>query len=122
MQRVTKQYWLGLLITVASAPLAAEMLSLDAMTISGAPIESAAQQANAERRAASHSKAVIEAEQLNQFGDQPLGDALRRLVGVSFAGANRAREVQLRVLALSMRRYWLMAVAFSMPTPSAACS
>lgn len=44
----------------------------------------------------SHSKTVIEAEQLNQFGDQPLGDALRRLVGVSFAGANRAREVQLR--------------------------
>jgi hypothetical protein len=27
MQRVTKQYWLGLLITVASAPLAAEMLN-----------------------------------------------------------------------------------------------
>lgn len=96
MQRLTKQHMLGLLITAASSPLAAEVLSLDSMTISGAPIESAAQKANAERRASANSKAVIEAEQLNQFGDQPLGDALRRLVGVSFAGANRAREVQLR--------------------------
>ncbi|HVJ45960.1 MAG TPA: TonB-dependent receptor, partial [Luteolibacter sp.] len=34
----------------------------------------------------------------NQFGDQPLGDALRRVPGVTFGGANRAREIQLRAI------------------------
>ncbi len=96
MHHLNKKHLLGLLIAACSSPLAAQVVSLDSLEISSAPIESAAQKANAERREAANSKAVIEAEQLNQFGDQPLGDALRRLVGVSFAGANRAREVQLR--------------------------
>lgn len=61
-------------------------------------IETSAQQANELRRDSANPKTVIESEQLSQFGDQPLGDALRRLVGVSFEGANRAREVRLRGL------------------------
>lgn len=96
MRHVNRKHLLGLLIAACSSPLAAQVVNLESLEISSAPIESAAQKANAERRDAANSKAVIEAEQLNQFGDQPLGDALRRLVGVSFAGANRAREVQLR--------------------------
>ena len=96
MHNRNKNALLGLLLASCSTPLAAQVISLDSMEISSAPIENAVQRAHAERREASNSKAVIEAEQLNQFGDQPLGDALRRLVGVSFAGANRAREVQLR--------------------------
>lgn len=96
MHNRNKNALLGLLLASCSAPLAAQVISLEAMEISSAPIEDAVQRAHAERRNASNSKTVIEAEQLNQFGDQPLGDALRRLVGVSFAGANRARELQLR--------------------------
>lgn len=65
-------------------------------TISVSAIESAVQLAHNERKDADNSQVIIHAEQLNQFGDQPLGDALRRVVGVSFSGANRAREVQLR--------------------------
>lgn len=71
---------------------------LPVQTVSADKIETAAQLAHQERQAAPNPRTVIEAEQLNQFGDQPLGDALRRLVGISFDGANRAREIQLRTL------------------------
>lgn len=59
-------------------------------------IDSAAQAANTEKKEAPNAISVIDAEQLNQFGDQPLGDAMRRLPGVSFPGGNRARDLQLR--------------------------
>lgn len=65
-------------------------------TISLSPIDSAVQLAHEQRQESDQSQVIIYAEQLNQFGDQPLGDALRRVVGISFSGANRAREVQLR--------------------------
>lgn len=41
---------------------------------------------------------VIEGEQLHQFNEQSLGDALRRVPGITFDGANRAREIRLRGL------------------------
>lgn len=69
---------------------------LPAVTIEGEAINNAAQRAIIDKREAPNAITVIEAEQLNQFGDQPLGDALRRLPGVTFPGGNRARDVQLR--------------------------
>ncbi len=69
---------------------------LPAVTVEGEAINTAAQRAIEDKRAAPNAMTVIEAEQLNQFGDQPLGDALRRLPGVTFPGGNRARDVQLR--------------------------
>ncbi len=41
---------------------------------------------------------VIEGEQLNQFNDLSVGDAIRRLPGVTFPGVNRSREIKLRGL------------------------
>jgi len=70
--------------------------TLEPLVVAGDMIGDSAQQANELRRAAPNAVTVIGAEQLNQFGDQPLGDALRRLPGVSFDGANRARNVRLR--------------------------
>ncbi len=69
---------------------------LPVVTVEGEAINTAAQRAIEDKRAAPNAITVIEAEQLNQFGDQPLGDALRRLPGVSFPGGNRARDVQIR--------------------------
>lgn len=69
---------------------------LPPLTVEGEAINTAAQRAIEAKRVAPNAVTVIEAEQLNQFGDQPLGDALRRLPGVSFPGGNRARDVQLR--------------------------
>ena len=59
-------------------------------------IDNSAKAANEAKQASLNAKTVIDAAQLNQFGDQPLGDALRRVAGVSFDGANRAREIRLR--------------------------
>ena len=74
----------------------AEENTLSTVVISADKIDTSAQLAHEARHNAPNPKTIIEAEQLNQFGDQPLGDAMRRLVGVSFDGANRAREIQLR--------------------------
>jgi iron complex outermembrane receptor protein len=66
--------------------------------VTGDRIADAAVAANRARRDAPNPVTVIAAAQLNQFGDQPLGDALRRVAGISFPGANRARDIQLRGL------------------------
>jgi len=50
------------------------------------------------RHASPNSKVVIEGEQLNQFNDLSVGDAIRRLPGVTFPGVNRSREIKLRGL------------------------
>lgn len=70
----------------------------DQIVVTANRILEAAVDAIEARRSAPNPVSVIDAAQLNQFGDQPLGDALRRVVGVSFSGANRAREIQLRGL------------------------
>lgn len=90
---------LGLLSAALFNPqhvLASDEIQLPGVAVTADAIDTAAQAANLARHDSPNFKTVIEAEQLNQFGDQPLGDALRRLVGVSFDGANRAREIQLR--------------------------
>lgn len=71
---------------------------VDQVVVTARRISEAAVDAIKARRDAPNPVTVIDAAQLNQFGDQPLGDALRRVSGVSFGGANRAREIQLRGL------------------------
>ncbi|MGF1610997.1 MAG: TonB-dependent receptor plug domain-containing protein [Kiloniellales bacterium] len=73
-------------------------ITLPVIEIEGDPVGSSAQRAIIRKREAPNAITVIESEQLNQFGDQPLGDALRRLPGVTFPGGNRARDLQLRAI------------------------
>lgn len=68
------------------------------MDVEGDRIASAVKTALTERHNAPNSKVVIEAEQLNQFNDLSVGDAIRRLPGVTFPGVNRSREIKLRGL------------------------
>lgn len=70
---------------------------LETITVVGS-IETSAQQATRFKADAANAIEVIDAEQLQQFNEQALGDALRRLPGVTFDGANRSREVRLRGL------------------------
>ena len=76
----------------------ADVIELDAVTVTASAIDNSAQLAHLAKQDALNGQTIILAEQLNQFGDQPLGDALRRVSGVYFDGANRAREIQLRGL------------------------
>jgi len=61
-------------------------------------LASSVQRANELRQQSPNAKIVIEAEQLNQFNDQSVGDAIRRLPGVTFSGPNRSRSIKLRGL------------------------
>lgn len=70
--------------------------ALEETVVKADAIDNSAKAANEAKQASLNAKTVIDAAQLNQFGDQPLGDALRRVAGVSFDGANRAREIRLR--------------------------
>jgi len=72
--------------------------TLETIEVQGDRIQTSAEKAITAKREAPNAVTVIDAEQLNQFGDQPLGDALRRVPGVTFGGANRAREIQLRAI------------------------
>ena len=70
---------------------------IETITVVGS-IEASALEASKLKANAPNAMEVIDAEQLLQFNEQALGDALRRLPGVSFDGANRAREVRVRGL------------------------
>lgn len=87
---------LALPASVAIAQSAAES-TLEPVVVSGA-IENSAQRAAAVEVESANAVSVIDSEQLAQYGEQSLGDALRRIPGVTFDGANRAREVRLRGL------------------------
>lgn len=93
---------IGLILSLSgilfSNVLLAEENELDVVTVTASAIDDSAQLANLAKQNALNGQTIIMAEQLNQFGDQPLGDALRRVSGVHFDGANRAREIQLRGL------------------------
>lgn len=82
----------------ASTAYGQSALELPELTVEGGPIGSAVQTANDVRRAAPNAKVVIEGEQLNQFNDLSVGDAIRRLPGVTFPGVNRSRDIKLRGL------------------------
>ena len=74
-----------------------ETAVMESVTVVGR-IETSAQTAARLKSDAPNAMEVIDAEQLLQFNEQALGDALRRLPGVTFDGANRSREVRLRGL------------------------
>ncbi|MCK7459345.1 TonB-dependent receptor plug domain-containing protein [Idiomarina aminovorans] len=81
--------------THSNAESAADVM--ETITIVGG-IETSAQEAMRLKADAPNAMEVIDAEQLMQFNEQALGDALRRLPGVTFDGANRSREVRVRGL------------------------
>lgn len=70
---------------------------LPALTVND-ELASSVQRANEIRHQSPNAKIIIEAEQLNQFNDQSVGDAIRRLPGVTFSGPNRSRSIKLRGL------------------------
>lgn len=92
---------------VENAPVAQEVIkpeesvevedAIDSLVVIS-DIEESAQRAAAIEADSANALSVIDAEQLAQYGEQSLGDALRRIPGVTFDGANRAREVRLRGL------------------------
>lgn len=84
-----------------------QTIQLEEIVVSGDKITPSATLANTVRQQSPNAKVVIEAEQLNQFGDQPLGDALRRLPGVTFPGGNRARDVQFRAVGAEYTQIFL---------------
>ena len=73
-------------------------LILDQIEVEGGTIESAAQSAIRQKKEAPNAVEVIGDDQLQQYNEQALGDALRRVPSITFDGANRAREIRLRGL------------------------
>ncbi len=84
--------------TFLSPPAFAQVQQLPDLVVEGDVIGNSARAANLARAAAPNSVVVIEGEQLNQFNDMSVGDAIRRLPGVVFDGPNRSREIKLRAL------------------------
>ncbi|WP_305668681.1 TonB-dependent siderophore receptor [Parvibaculum sp.] len=75
-----------------------ETLILSPLLVNAGPIESSAQRAAQIKASAPNAIEVIDGQQLQQFNEQSLGDALRRVPSITFDGANRAREIRLRGL------------------------
>lgn len=75
-----------------------QVQQLPDLVVEGDIIGNSARLANQQRAAAPNAIVVIEGEQLNQFNDMSVGDAIRRLPGVVFDGPNRSREIKLRAL------------------------
>lgn len=86
------------LAAAEQANAGAEEMTLDPLIVTAGAIESSAQRAAKIKATAPNAMEVIDREQLQQFNEQSLGDALRRVPGVTFDGANRAREIRLRGL------------------------
>ncbi|MEY1661627.1 TonB-dependent receptor plug domain-containing protein [Isoalcanivorax beigongshangi] len=78
-------------LPVTDAPRA-----LEPVLVTDDVITQDAARALAQRQNSVNATVVIGREQLAQFGDLALGDALRRIAGVSFPNPNRAREPRLR--------------------------
>lgn len=80
----------------AFAQTASRTETLPEIRVDGGAIGESVQQAFTDRSNAPNAKVVIEGEQLNQFNDLSVGDAIRRLPGVTFSAVNRSREIKLR--------------------------
>ena len=93
----TSLFAYGLAGSVAHSQASAPNI-LPPITVEGDQIASAVKTALEARHAAPNSTVIIEGEQLNQFNDLSVGDAIRRLPGVTFPGVNRSREIKLRGL------------------------
>lgn len=87
----------GLVAFAGAASAQQETVTLPELTVHD-QLASSVQRANELRHQSPNAKIVIEAEQLNQFNDQSVGDAIRRLPGVTFSGPNRSRSIKLRGL------------------------
>jgi hypothetical protein len=89
----------ALLSSLASfeAAFAQEVTQLPTLQVHD-ELATSVQRANQLRHNSPNAKIVIEAEQLNQFNDQSIGDAIRRLPGVTFSSPNRSRSIKLRGL------------------------
>lgn len=80
------------------------MAELDETVVQADAIDNSAKAANEARQASLNAKTVIDAAQLNQFGDQPLGDALRRVAGVSSMALTARARFVCAILAVSILR------------------
>lgn len=85
------------LTTLSSQISAQQTTTLETLVVHD-DLASSVQRANQLRHESPNAKIVIEAEQLNQFNDQSVGDAIRRLPGVTFPRVNRSRDIKLRGL------------------------
>ncbi len=98
----------GLAMTTAVSSMAlAQVQQLPDLLVDGGEIGTAAKIANQRRATAPNAIVVIEGEQLNQFNDMSVGDAIRRLPGVVFDGPNRSREIKLRALGKEYTQVYL---------------
>ena len=84
------------IMATAAYPAWAEVENAKEILVTADRIAQSAAAANAARRASPAPLTVIDQVQLTQFGELALGDALRRMPGVTFDGGNRARELRLR--------------------------
>jgi len=89
---------LGALTLSARASAPDDSQILDPVIVRGDLIGNSVQQALRQRKDAGNATVVIDGEQLNQFNDLSVGDAIRRLPGVTFPGVNRSRDVRLRAI------------------------
>lgn len=71
---------------------------LPSISVEGDRIAGSVRSALQARHDSPNAVVVIDGEQLNQFNDMSIGDAIRRLPGVTFPGVNRSREIKLRGL------------------------
>jgi len=89
---------LAMATSFSSLAYGQQVQQLPDLLVEGDIIGNSARAANVARSTAPNSVIVIEGEQLNQFNDMSVGDAVRRLPGVVFDGPNRSREIKLRAL------------------------
>ncbi|WP_440224896.1 TonB-dependent receptor plug domain-containing protein [Dokdonella sp. MW10] len=88
----------GLLAPAWASAIAEANTELDAVVVRGDLIDPSVREALADRHEAPNARVVIDGEQLNQFNDLSVGDAIRRLPGVTFPGVNRSRDARLRAI------------------------
>lgn len=87
---------LALALTATTEGHAQTAYTLPTISVVGDQITNSVKDAFTDRSNSPNSKVVIEGEQLNQFNDMSVGDAIRRLPGVTFSAVNRSREIKLR--------------------------
>lgn len=98
---------LAMATAFSSLAYAQQVQQLPDLLVEGDVIGNSVRAANVTRSSAPNSVVVIEGEQLNQFNDMSVGDAIRRLPGVVFDGPNRSREIKLRALGKEYTKVYL---------------
>lgn len=98
---------LAMATAFSSLAYAQQVQQLPDLLVEGDVIGNSVRAANITRSSAPNSVVVIEGEQINQFNDMSVGDAIRRLPGVVFDGPNRSREIKLRALGKEYTKVYL---------------